>query len=82
MAKRGVNVDNDVLLTHIKDIKADVQNLNKRLFGNGQEGLMDRVKALETTQVEHEKNETRWKYIFTSALLAIGLIITIVECLV
>ena len=72
-------INNEVLLANIKDLKEDITDMKTKLFGNGQTGLLDRVNTLETIHTEAWKYERRWKYIFTTALFTIGVIIALLQ---
>jgi len=71
--------ENSLILDNIQDIKCDIKDIKKRLFGNGKEGLLDRVKGLETMHEEHDKNEVRWRYFFTTCLAILAILITIIN---
>jgi len=71
--------DSALILDNINDLKCDIKDIKKRLFGNGKEGLMDRVKGLETMHLERDKNEIRWRYFFTTCLAIFAILITILN---
>jgi len=67
--------DSEKILREIEAIKLKLEGLERRLFGNGEEGLIERVRQLELeiTKLKAAENTKRKDFNVFTALLQLGI---------